>query len=197
RPSGRPRYSSGGTWARPTSASTRWTLACRPRGPTSTPSAASRSLSAPSCKPRVSLSRHPGERPRVVGAEGDSRRRHVLLEVRDRQRPRDRHQYGRTVQQPGQRELRRRGRVAPQQRLQLSGVLIHSRPAQRIVGEEGDAFALAVGEYLIVLPLGEAIDVLDGGHLDVLPRLLDLGEAHRRQADVPQLPLLLQLSQGS
>src|SRR4051794_910038 len=108
-------------------------------------------------------------------------RLHVLFEVLDLRRARNRQDPRRAIQQPRERT----GRVARE----LADV-------QRIPRDESDVVLLAVLEHRLPFAIGLVVAVLHGRDLEVLPRPLDLLDIYLGQPNVPDLPLALKAAQG-
>ena len=69
--------------------------------------------------------------------------------------------------------------------------------AQREVGHEHDALSFAVVDLLVVLALGEAVVVLDGGDRENGASPFDLRDADVGDADVSDLARVLRLLDGA
>jgi peptide chain release factor 1 len=136
-----------------------------------------------------------GQRCRLFLRQPDPGRRHVLLQVRHRGRPRDRDDRRAARQQPRQRQLRRRAAALPRRLPEPARGVRQRRLArerlgvERAVGEEGDAVLGAAVDDVGVLLVREAEPVLDRGDRGHLPRALELVEGDVRDPDVAHLAL--------
>src|SRR5215216_2241630 len=113
----------------------------------------------------------------------------VLLEVRERERARDRQHRGGAPEEPCERDLRGGRTVLP-------GDLLE-RPAsvapEREEGHEHQPLAGAVVHHLVVLAFGEVVAVLHGDDRHDLPSPLDLLDPDLGDADMPDRPLVPKL----
>src|SRR5919106_1586500 len=133
----------------------------------------------------------------VGGVELDRLRRHVLLEVLDRRRARDRQHHRRARQQPGERELPRRRVVPPSQVVEGTARAGEVADREGEPRDEADPVPLARLEQALGMPVGQVVAVLDGHHVDHRARSLELLGGHVRDADVADLALVLKLLQRS
>src|SRR5688500_8024336 len=117
---------------------------------------------------------------------------HVLLEMLQRGGPGDRADDRRASQQPGERDLGRRGVAGAGDGVEPSTGLGEVPDRERPPGEEGDPLPLTGLEDIIRLPVGEVVAVLDGDDRNDRLRPRELLQVDVREADVADLPLLPQ-----
>src|SRR5579872_3114065 len=107
---------------------------------------------------------------------------------------RDRQRDGRAAEQPGQRNLQRRGvdlfRDAVEEFVRLAHL------AERSPGNEGDAVLLAMVEEVVPLAVSEAVAVLYGDDGDDFAGALDVFEGDVGERDVADLALGAEVGEG-
>src|SRR6267154_927715 len=140
----------------------------------------------------------------VLIAELEQRRRDVLLEVLDARRAGDGEHHGGVPEQPRERHLRGRRVQAPGDARHRAARLREIAREQREPRDEGDALALAMLEDLLRrlrlghrVALDEVVPVLHRDDRHELASPLDVRHGNLRQPDVTDLPLLLQIPQGT
>ena len=102
---------------------------------------------------------------------------------------------GERCQQPGQRDLPRRGVVVAGDLVDEAAGLGELARGEREPGKEAQPVALADLEHVLRGAVGEVEAVLDGDDLDDRARLLELLERHVRDADVVDEAVALQLGE--
>src|SRR4051812_15334385 len=128
----------------------------------------------------------------VVG-ELERRGLHVVLEVIDLRRARDRQHHGRAMQQPGERELRRRCPVPLRDRGERATRVRQAARVQREPRDEPDVLALAGLEYRLRRAVAEVVPVLDARDGRERAHLVELRHVDLGEPDEADLPLLAQL----
>jgi len=118
-----------------------------------------------------------------VGAQLDLERSEVLPQVLERERAGDRQRRRRALQEPGERNLLRRGAVS----VGYLGQLRAPHTAKREEGDEHNPFGGAVIDHFVVRALDEAVPVLNRGDRHEVAGPLDLVDTDLGEADMPDL----------